>query len=93
MLEQILIAALFSFGWCTLFTVGNLFESVGDWAEKKLPIIWKPLGGCVVCNAFWVATLMYWLFWGNIWHEWLTISIAASGTNSIISAFIPVHDD
>ena len=83
-----LIAALFSFGWTTLFDDGQIFGKAGAWLDEKLPT-WasKPLYGCAICNAFWVATLMYWIFWGSTWYIWLMTGCISVGVNSIIIGF------
>jgi hypothetical protein len=87
-LAHAFIAALFSFGWCTCFDEGEIFGEVGDWLDKRLPqYISKPLYGCAKCNAFWVCTLMYWLFWGNTWYIWLMTAVCSIGINSIIIGF------
>lgn len=94
MIEQILVSALFAYGYCTAFTPGNIFDKVGEWAEINLPQkLWKPIGGCSVCTAFWVATLMYWIFWGDYWVHWLMISVSAVGVNAIVTGFMGKMDD
>lgn len=94
MVTQIFIVALFTYGYCTTFTKGHIFEKVGDWAEKNLPEkLWKPIGGCAICTAFWAGTLMYWLFWGDIWYHWLMISIAAVGVNAFLSNLLGKLED
>lgn len=94
MVREIVIVALFSYGYCATFWSDMIFEKVGDWAERKLPKkLWLPLGGCPICNAFWVGTLMYWIFWGNVWTDWLMISISAAGFNAIFVNLINKIED
>lgn len=94
MIEYILIASLFSYGWVTAFSSGHIFENIGNLAENNLPEkIYKPIIGCVICNAFWIGTIMYWIFWGDYWVHWLVVAISASGLNAIFSNIINKLED
>src|SRR5690349_1773867 len=84
-IAYILIATLFSFGWCSLFNEGMILERVGRWMDDHLKEwVRKPLYDCPKCNSFWVATAMYWFFWGDVWYIWLTIGGCAIGLAGII---------
>lgn len=85
MVEEIFIVALFSYGWCATFWPEQIFHGVGEWLKERLPeYITKPLFECPICNAFWVGTLRYWIFGGDVWYDWLTISVCAVGWNAVI---------
>lgn len=94
MVERILISALVSYGYCACFWEGMIFYKVGEWVREKLPEwVCKPLFDCCVCNAFWIATFIYWLYWGSDWKEWILISIGSVGVNAIVANMINKIED
>ncbi len=94
MVEKILIVALFSYGYCATFWPEQIFHGVGEWLSKRLPEwLCKPMFDCPLCNSFWVATLIYWIFWGNVWHEWIIISVCSIGVNAVIVNLINKVED
>lgn len=85
MIEKVLLIAFFSYGYCSTFWEGMIFEKIGDWLKERLPeYIQKPLFLCPICNAFWSGTAIYWIFWANDWKEWLLVCICAIGINAVI---------
>lgn len=88
MIEKIIIIALFTIGYCCTFWPGMIFERAGNWLELQLPEwLWKPIGGCYVCTAFWLGSLVYWVTWHNSLHEWFICVIGGMGFNAVISEF------
>lgn len=88
MIEKIIIIALFTIGYCCTFWPGMIFERAGNWLELQLPEwLWKPIGGCYVCTAFWLGSAVYWVMWHNSLHEWFITVIGAMGFNAVISEF------
>jgi hypothetical protein len=88
MIEKIIILALFTIGYCCTFWPGMIFEKAGNWLELQLPEwLWKPIGGCYICTAFWLGSAVYWVTWHNSLHEWFITVIGAMGFNAVISEF------
>lgn len=87
--SYILIAALFSFGWCTLFNDGMIFGTAGEWMRNNLKEwVAKPLFDCPICNAFWVALIMFFTIFPPMpWWNLPLIGLSAVGVNSIILGF------
>lgn len=85
----IFTVALFSFGWCNLFNENMIFGRVGAWLNEHLPEqLAKPLYDCPICNAVWVAVVMYFTIWPPmVWWQLPLIALSASGVNSIIIGF------
>lgn len=87
--SNIIVAALFSFGWCNLFNEGMIFEKAGKWMDDRFKDwVTKPLYGCPICNAVWVTVIMYFTIWPTMeWWKLPLIALSASGINSIIIGF------
>lgn len=71
-----------------------IFESVGNWVERNFPeYLYKPLGGCAICAAFWFSTAIYWIMWANDWKEWVLVAIGSVGFNAIVVNLINKIED
>jgi len=89
MIEQLLIVALVTLGYCCVFWEEMIFEGIGDWMDCHLPEwLWKPLGGCYICACMWIGSLVYWLLFANGVKDWLITCIGAMGVNAAISQFV-----
>lgn len=72
-MTYILLATLFSFGWCALFNEGMIFERVGKALARLPEWLKKPLFDCPRCNSFWVTTVMFFTIWPPM--EWWKIPL------------------
>lgn len=86
MIEKAFIISLFVFAINYTMKHGEIFGFIGDWLDEWLPEkIKDPVFNCVVCQAPWYGTALYWLIWGIAWKECLIVIIAAMGLNVVIN--------
>lgn len=90
MLTQAMIIALIVLSIHYTFQKGEIFGSVGNWLEKKLPsYLHPPVFECNVCMSFWYGTGLYWLIWGNNANEWIIVVLVAMGFNIVFNKWEP----
>lgn len=68
---------------------GNIFEGIKK-IIKPEGKLYKPIYGCPVCMAPWYGTLIYFIFFGSDWQEWILTILAAGGISvfSVIGIII-----
>jgi hypothetical protein len=68
---------------------GNIFEGIKK-IIKPEGKLYKPIYGCPVCMAPWYGTLIYFVFFGSDWQEWILTILAAGGISvfSVIGIII-----
>jgi hypothetical protein len=72
-----------------IYWPGMILHFIADWSARKNLPVWleKPLFSCPVCQVPWWGSLIYWLFLGSDWREWIICIFAAMGINSVIVWF------
>lgn len=67
-----------------VFWEGHIFQKIGDYMESQYPTLWKPIGGCIICQTPWWGVLICLLL------GWPYLSIiVAMGINVLIVRWEP----
>lgn len=103
MIQQILVIALVTLGYCCTFWEEMILQRVGEWMECNAPQwIWKPLGGCYICACMWIGSIVYWILYNKPYPgggitvnvvDWFITCVGAMGVNAGISLFVDKGDD
>lgn len=101
MLANALVLALIVYFIKVTTWPGHIWQSVGYWAEEKLPEkLYKPFIGCPVCMTPWWGTILYLIAhftsipgYADLRIQTIIFTIfTAAGINSIILMFNKVYD-
>jgi hypothetical protein len=89
MIEKILITSfLVMFIWASMWE-GMIFGRIRAILTKLPEFYQKPIFDCPICQCPWYGTALYWLIWGQSWHEWVVVIFAAAGLNAIFIKLFP----
>lgn len=89
MLEKSFLVAFIVLAIHGIFYEGMIFGKVRQWLAPLNDKIKKPLYDCCFCQTPWWGSAAYWIIWGNSWHEFIPVVLAAAGINFFISVFLP----
>ena len=97
MIELIVISAFIGFAFQSYIETGMIFGFYGKLLKKMYSrpltkIIAKPLGGCIICNTFWIGIIIGILMKCTI-IEMLIIGVAASGVVILLKKWLKRYED
>ncbi len=70
---------------------GHIFEGIRKLIDENSKIS-KPIYNCPICMTPWWGTVIYWLFFGWTFQDWLLTVGAASGFSVISVVLIHAKD-
>lgn len=76
--------------WATMWE-DAIFEFVRKSFERESisDRLKKPIYDCPICMTMWYGSALYWLIWGNSVSEWLIVTVAAMGLNTVFVKLFP----